>query len=575
MANGAGQKLRASKSFPSPGDLPAMGPSQRKGILASRSTSQVAFNSPDLRSRSRSAGRVNDGEQGVGLTGQGVAAEEWLHTRPKLRQPPQKSRNLNDEQQSGEASLDSEYAESAAHQDAASREQARTQMDAISQPAEEVELESVDGHDQQELVGSVNGPGSGDGGVEGIRAADDDQTKAFERIDSQPDELDSPNQDLALNVAELCEQGRGEAALELVRTDLRNISQPLCTDIMLAFAEAGRSDCAQAALLHMQTLCVETGAQLDANTFNALMLAYARDAATATDDGLDQAFGVLELMLRAQMDPDITTYNRLMEACSAAADAVDPFSKGLQVLDSMKEGKRVVPNIETFNTMLEACGKRGWSTSTGDGLRIGDKVLEKMAEEEVAPTVDTFNILMYGCAWAAGAGDGWLGVERGLNLLQQMAEMEIMPDVISFNNLIAACAQAAGASDGPLARDQALKLLRMMQAVGLEPDQGTCDTLIATCAKTAAAGDKYGVIYGVKVLALVHQWELSPDPSMYNALLARCLQLAQTQGPGYPSGWNGVRWMANLLGILRVCMYVCILYIYIDIYTFCDGFDCC
>jgi len=71
-----------------------------------------------------------------------------------------------------------------------------------------------------------------------------------------------PNQDLATNVAELCEQGRGEAALELVRTDLRNISQPLCTDIMLAFAEAGRSDCAQAALLHMQTLCVETGAQV-------------------------------------------------------------------------------------------------------------------------------------------------------------------------------------------------------------------------------------------------------------------------------------------------------------------------
>jgi hypothetical protein len=62
------------------------------------------------------------------------------------------------------------------------------------------------------------------------------------------------------------------------------------------------------------------------------MLAYARDAATATDDGLDQAFGVLELMLRAQMDPDITTYNRLMEACSAAADAVDPFSKGLQAI---------------------------------------------------------------------------------------------------------------------------------------------------------------------------------------------------------------------------------------------------
>jgi hypothetical protein len=84
--------------------------------------------------------------------------------------------------------------------------------------------------------------------------------------------------------------------------------------------------------------------------------------------------------------------------------------------------------------------------------------------------------------------------------------------------------------DGPLARDQAFKLLRIMQTVGLEPDQGTCDTLIATCAKTAAAGDKWGVTYGVKVLDLVREWNLSPDPSMYNALLARCLHVAQSAG---------------------------------------------
>jgi len=384
---------------------------------------------------------------------------------------------------------------------------------------------------------------------------DERDEKAFGRVDSNPDELASPtncspNSHLASNVAELCETGRAEAALELVRTDLCNVTQPQCTDIMLAFAEAGRSDCAQAALLHMQTLCVETGAELEVDTFNALMLAYARDAATATDDGIDQAFGVLDLMLRANMDPDITTYNRLMEACAAAAEAVDPFSKGLQVLDTMKEGKVVQANVETFNTMLEACGKRGWSTSTGDGLNLGSQVLQKMREEKVVPTVDTFNILMYGCAWAAGAGDGWLGVEQGLDFLHAMAEQEIMPDVISFNNLIAACAQAAGASDGPLARDQAFKLLRMMQAVGLEPDQGTCDTLIATCAKTAAAGDTLGVPYGVKVLELAHSWNLSPDPSMYNALLARCLQVAQVKGPGYPPGWNGLRWMSNLVALL-------------------------
>jgi len=359
-----------------------------------------------------------------------------------------------------------------------------------------------------------------------------------------------PAEDLVATVRDLCQNGKSEEALELVRTDLRNISQPQCSDIMLAFADIGRSDCAQAVLLHMQMLGVETGASLDTETYNGLMLAYARDAATADSDGLEQTFAVLELMTRAQVAPDITTYNRLMEACSAAAESVDPYQKGLQVLDLMQEGK-VKPDVNTFNTMLEACGKRGWSKSTGDGLRLGALIIEKMAEYEVSPTVDTFNILMYGIAWAAGAGDGWVGVEKGLEFLVLMAEKKIMPDVITFNNLIAACAQAAGAAGGALAREQAFKMLWIMHELGLDPDKGTCDTLIATCAKTAAAGDMEGIYFGVAVLELVRDWKLLPDPNMYNALLNVCLRSAEAGDLSKPFGWNHVRWIAHLLSVMN------------------------
>lgn len=117
-------------------------------------------------------------------------------------------------------------------------------------------------------------------------------------------------EDLVASVWQFCNAGNVEEALELVQTDMRNISQPACADILLAFAEAGRSDCAQAALLHMQMLCVEVGAVLDTSTYNALMLAYARDSATAAEDGLDQSMGVLDLMDKAGVDKDITTFNR-------------------------------------------------------------------------------------------------------------------------------------------------------------------------------------------------------------------------------------------------------------------------
>ena len=358
--------------------------------------------------------------------------------------------------------------------------------------------------------------------------------------------------DLVASVWQFCQAGNVEEALELVQADMRNALQPACADILLAFAEAGRSDCAQAALLHMQMLCVEVGGALDTATYNALMLAYARDAATASEEGLDQAMGVLDLMDKAAVDKDITTFNRLMEACSAAAGIVDPLEMGDKVLDIMRK-EQVQPDVETFNTLLEACGKLGWSHDTGHGLDIGSKVVARMVEEEVKPTTDTFNILMYGCAWAAGAGDGWGGVERGLEFLGEMTERRVPPDVITFNNLIAACAQAAGASDGALALDQAFKLLWVMMELGLEPDQGTCDTLVATCAKTAAVGDSDGVVQGVQVLDMVYACELSPDPAMYKALLEQCVRAAQQRhaGAGCPEGWHGVQWTAHLLTLME------------------------
>ncbi len=246
--------------------------------------------------------------------------------------------------------------------------------------------------------------------------------------------------DLVESVHALCAQGEVESALEVVRTDLRNISHPQCTAILHEFAMADRADCAQAALLHMQVVGVEVGVGLDSGTYGELLLAYARDEATRSDEGLDQAFSVLDLMTRGGVDADLTAFNRLMEACSAAADSVDTWERGLRLLDIMRE-RGVRPSVETYNTLLEAVGRRGWSRDNGGGLDRGSALLSRMTEDNVTASTDTFNMLMYGCAWAAGAGDGWGGVERGLGFLEAMAEMSAMPDVITFNNLIAACAQ--------------------------------------------------------------------------------------------------------------------------------------
>lgn len=407
--------------------------------------------------------------------------------------------------------------------------------------SEEMEDERGDGDAQKEVSGDAVVAGGGGG----VAPGDFDEVELAAASTSE-------GGDMLASVRELCLEGKVEDALELFRADLRNISYPLCTNVMHEFADVGRSDLAQAALLHMQMLCVENGESLDTAVYNELMLAYARDEATATEDGLEQAFSVLEMMKRDDVAPDTLTYNRLMEACASAGEACDAWEKGLRVLDLMNEGS-VKPVIETFNLLIEACGKCGWSKNTGNGLEKGSQILARMMEDKVNATTDTFNILMYGCAWAAGAGDGWSGVEQGLSFLEAMAEFNAMPDVITFNNLIAACAQAAGSGDGARARDQAFRLLETMRKVGLSPDQGTCDTLIATCAKAAAAGDSEGVDYGLKVLDMMKRAGMTPDEAMHNALLAECVKAAEAihEEPSR-RGWLAVEWMSRALSLMQV-----------------------
>ena len=50
---------------------------------------------------------------------------------------------------------------------------------------------------------------------------------------------------------------------------------------------------------------------------------------------LVQAYLVLDLMERAGIQPDLVTFNRLLEACSAAAETINAWEFGLRVLDEV------------------------------------------------------------------------------------------------------------------------------------------------------------------------------------------------------------------------------------------------
>ena len=184
MAKGSGQKLRASKSFPSPGEAPSMDLSQQKGALQS-STSHVVFPSPEARGRSGSAVRMDSFEEGRTLASQGAGVHAWLHTPPKLREAREAI---------GEASADRDSSpgsgsKSAAHNEAHPRGEAATAVTGnVSQAKDGEDVDFARGFENEES-GAVtahdvsDGDGSHDDAAEAVSA--DDAAKSFGRIDSQ------------------------------------------------------------------------------------------------------------------------------------------------------------------------------------------------------------------------------------------------------------------------------------------------------------------------------------------------------------------------------------------------------
>ncbi|KAL2613475.1 hypothetical protein R1flu_025167 [Riccia fluitans] len=243
------------------------------------------------------------------------------------------------------------------------------------------------------------------------------------------------------------EQGYLECALEVVRWMERQgwckLDPHLYTTIIDTLGEAGCLELAEKIFNSLDDSSVEK----DVALFNAMINARGK---AGQIDSLEDLF---ESMKKGLQRPDLVTYNTVMNSYVKGGMGLGTVVSVFK--DMYTQG--IEPDIISFNILLEAC-------VAGGHVREAQKVFENLKKRALKPTVVTYTTLINVYASAGHRGDALL-------LLSEMLAHNCLPNAVTFSSLITACAR-----DGVY--DEAEKLFQVMKEFNVEPNIITYNAMI-------------------------------------------------------------------------------------------------
>ena len=155
----------------------------------------------------------------------------------------------------------------------------------------------------------------------------------------------------------------------------------------------------------------------------------------------------------------VKTYSALITAYEKAGQ----WESALLLLNKMKQGGQVQPNVVSYNAVMLACGKAGqWQHIAS--------LLNAMKSEGVKPDAVTYGTMISACKKVGQC-------EVALLLLNHMKLDGVAPNVVAYNAAILACGKAARWDDID-------SLLKDMKLEGIEPDAVTYHTMIEAYANS-------------------------------------------------------------------------------------------
>lgn len=275
-------------------------------------------------------------------------------------------------------------------------------------------------------------------------------------------------------------------------------------------------------------LCAETAAAAASESADSV-----DSAGTQSVDSLAAAEQVLARMEQSRLaPPDQVTFNTLLKACANAAASrsaagaaavggfVEALDKATAYVAAMK-ARDIDPDVYTYNTLLQVCSHcpRPWKRTTVDDADTGDdaaaaehgqaaaaarvdkvveEVMREMNERGVRPDGATVTLLIS----HFGARED---PARAFAVLSDMKRANIKPYLPSFTALITACRHY---SDPAMAEQMALTALDELKTAGLTPTAAVMNAFMAVTPQRAP-----------KVLAMMRDHNIEPTESTWNQLI--------------------------------------------------------
>lgn len=208
---------------------------------------------------------------------------------------------------------------------------------------------------------------------------------------------------------------------------------------------------------------------------------------------MDRVWAVWEDMLSRKIQPVLTTYNALLDAC--ARNGCTERMPGL-VSDMKKRG--LTPNLITYSTVL-----KGYCLS-GDISAAFSVIDEMRRETKFKPDEIMYNTLLDGCAQAHL-------MEEGLKLLEQMQTEGIRPSNFTLSILVKMASHARQL-------DRAFDLVQEITSkYRFKPNGPVYGNLVQACVANK------DLKRGINVLAQMGKERVQPDTRTYSLLIRGCL----------------------------------------------------
>lgn len=139
-----------------------------------------------------------------------------------------------------------------------------------------------------------------------------------------------------------------------------------------------------------------------------------------------KAFNLFTVMRQRGLKVTGATYTSLFNACANAPWTNDGLNKATRLREIMLE-KGYEPNAVNYNAMIKAFGRC-------NDLKTAFLIVDEMTDKKLPIEVETFNFLLQACA-----SDQEFGFRHALLVWHKMYQRKLRPDIYSFNLMLRCC----------------------------------------------------------------------------------------------------------------------------------------